>query len=130
MTVCSNMALAGESTVFRVMHRHGVIIRLRESLDRYFGEYEKEITMLQNQFGVWQASPVQDIEMKAIAYDAVTQGVSRSRLLDDIHTNYYRAKDLGYPDCAPRTLWGVYNSFTRAFFKALNPAPNGPPNSV
>jgi hypothetical protein len=120
--VCDNMALSGQSTVFRVLHRHGVVNVLRQSLDRYFGEYDQQITMLKDRFGVWQASPVTDVVAKSIVYDAITDGLIPSRLLDDIDTNYFRAAELKYEDCAPRSLWGLHNSFTRAF-KALNPAP-------
>jgi hypothetical protein len=120
--ICDNLAMCGDSTVFKVLHRHGVIGLLRQSFDRYFGEYDQAITMLRDRFGVWQASPLQDIEAKALVYDAVTTGVIPGRLLDDIHVNYFRGADLGYADCAPRSKWGLHNAFTRAF-KSLNPAP-------
>jgi hypothetical protein len=39
-----------------------------------------------------------------------------------VHVNYFRGPGLNYEDCAPRTKWGLHNSFTCAF-KALNPEP-------
>jgi hypothetical protein len=120
--VCDNLALVGDKRLFSLVHKHGVMGHLRQSLDQYFGAFDQQIEMLRDRFGVWQRSPLQDIEAKALVYDAVITGVIPSRLLDDINTAYFAAEALGYEDCAPRTKWGLSNAFTRSF-KSLNPAP-------
>jgi hypothetical protein len=120
--VCDNMALVGETTVFRIQHRHGAMGALRQSLGTYFGAYDKQIEMLRDRFGVWQASPITNVVAKSVVYDAITSGIIPSRLLDDIDDAYFRGAEKGYEDCAPRNLWGLHNAFTRSF-KTLNPAP-------
>lgn len=122
VTICDNMAMVGDATVFRAMHKHGVVAQLRAMLARYFGEYDKTVGMMTDRIEGWQHWGLHDIEAKALVYDAVTTGVIPTRLLDDVHVAYFRAKDLGYPDCAPRTKWGLHNAFTRSF-KSLNPGP-------
>ena len=122
VTICDNMAMMGSSTVFRLLHKHGVIAHLRDRLARYFGEYDKELATIKDRIERWANWGLHDIEAKATVYDAVTTGVIPTRLLDDVHVAYFNARDLGYTDCEPRTKWGLHNSFTRAF-KSLNPAP-------
>jgi hypothetical protein len=122
VTICDNMAMMGDTTVFRLMHKHGVMAGLRERLARYFGEYDKQIAAIKDRIEAWRWAALTDIEAKATVYDAVTTGVIPSRCLDDIHTAYFSASALGYSDCEPRSKWGLHNAFTRAF-KSLGPAP-------
>jgi hypothetical protein len=122
VTICDNMAMMGDTTVFRLMHKHGVMAGLRERLSRYFGEYDKQVASIKDRIEAWRWAGLTDIEAKATVYDAVTTGVIPSRLLGDIDTAYFRATDLGYTDCEPRSKWGLHNAFTRSF-KSLNPAP-------
>lgn len=122
VTICDNMAMMGDATLFRLMHKHGVMAQLRERLARYFGEYDKQIASIKDRIDAWAAWGLHDIEAKATVYDAVTTGVIPTRLIDDIHTAYFSADALGYEDCQPRTKWGLHNAFTRSF-KSLSAAP-------
>lgn len=120
--VCTNLALSGEAKVFRNRHTHGVMGRLREALGRYVGGLGRQVEMLKDRFGVWQAAGLTDDAAKVVIYDAIAGGVVPSRVRPEIHEAYFSAERLGYPDCAPRTKMGLHNAFTRAL-KALNPGP-------
>lgn len=120
--VCDNLALSGDREVFRNLHTHGVIGRLRESLGGYFGGLQEQVAKLRERFGVWQASPLTDTEAKAIVYDALHDGTLPHRIRHEVHEAYFRAEELEYTDCMPRSKWGLHNACTRAF-KALNPGP-------
>lgn len=122
VTICDNMALVGDATVFRLMHKHGVMANLRERLAYYFGGFGQEVTAIRHRIEAWTWAGLTDIEAKATVYDAVTTGVIPTRLMGDIHSAYFNAKALGYSDCEPRSKWGLHNAFTRAF-KSLSPAP-------
>ena len=65
-----------------------------------------------------------DARAKELIYDAVAADVVPARLLRPVHSYYFdRADDR--PDCAPRSLWGLHNSFTRAV-QVLPPTRRGP----
>ena len=56
-----------------------------------------------------------DTSMGTKLDDSVTTGIIPSRVLHDVHANYFRAKELEYPDCEPRSRWGpVLDSGCRA----------------
>lgn len=120
--VCENLSLSGDVEVFRNKHTHGVFQRLRQSLGRYFGGLGQQIELLKDRFGVWQAAKLDDDGAKVIIYDAIAKGIIPSRIRPEVHEAYFNAEQLGYEDCAPRSKWGLHNSFTRAI-KALNPSP-------
>jgi hypothetical protein len=81
-----------------------------------------EFAAVEARFERWGNAPLRDPEAKVLIYDALHQGVIPHRLRPDVHEAYFRAADLGYVDCAPRSVLGLHNAFTRSF-KALNPAP-------
>lgn len=121
--VCDNLALSGDTKLFRSRHKHGVFSRLREALGGYFGKLGDEINLVKDRFGVWQAADLTDDQAKVLIYDAIQAGIIPARIRPDVHQAYFQAEDLGYADSAPRTKLGLHNAFTRAI-KALNPAPS------
>jgi hypothetical protein len=121
--VCDNLALVGSERVFNAPHRHGVIARLTETLGSFFRDkLPMEFVDVATRFERWGHAPLRDPEAKVLIYDALHHGVIPHRLRPDVHEAYFRASDLGYVDCAPRSVLGLHNAFTRSF-KALNPAP-------
>jgi hypothetical protein len=120
--VCDNMALSGDREVFRNMHTHGVMGRLRESVGAYFGGLEAQAEVLRKRFAAWQASSLTDTEAKALIYDGLAGAIIPHRIRHEVHKNYFDAEALGFEDSAPRSKWGLHNACTRAF-KALNPGP-------
>jgi Domain of unknown function (DUF932) len=120
--VCDNLALSGDVQVFRNKHTHGVYSRLRAALGTYVRQLGHQIEMMKDRFGVWQAAEISDDQAKVLIYDAIAKGVIPSRIRPEVHAAYFDAARLNYEDCAPRTAFGLHNSFTRAI-KALSPAP-------
>jgi hypothetical protein len=120
---CDNLALIGSERVFNSPHRHGVMARLSESLGAFFRDkLPMEFADVDARFERWGNVPLRDLDAKGLIYDAMHLGVIPHRLRPDVHTAYFQASALGYVDCAPRSLLGLHNAFSRSF-KALNPAP-------
>lgn len=109
--VCDNLALAGSSFAFRRKHTSGLAID--EAVRAGFDRYEQETTKLAGHIARLRETPVTDTRAKELIYDAVAGDVVPARLLRPVHSYYFDPAD-DRPDCAPRTLWGLHNSFTRA----------------
>jgi len=120
--ICDNLALIGQTKLFKHRHTHGVIGRLREAVTGYFAKLPQAIQMVQDRVGVWQAAPLSDDEAKVVIYDAIQTGTIPARIRPEVHAAYFDAEKLGFEDCLGRNKWGLHNAFTRSF-KALNPGP-------
>ncbi len=116
--VCDNLALSGEGVIF---HRKNTIgFRLwdvvRRGMDRLLASFTT-LNMTINKLGEWELDSGQ---AESMAYRAaVAQRAVPVRLLQGVHEAYFVKGPSGeYPDCAPRTAWGLHNSFTRAIGEA------------
>jgi hypothetical protein len=110
--VCDNLALSGSVVAFR--HRHTTRLDLGETIAHGFDRYETHAAALAATIDRLRTIEIDGTAAKEVIYDAVVEGVIPLRLLSTIHSLYFDPCD-ERPDCAPRTLWGLHNAFTRAF---------------
>lgn len=109
--VCDNLAMSGDTFALKAMHTTG--LDLRAALARGFDRFLQHVEGLRLQIGRLKASPLNDFEARALAFEAFAAGVVPSRLLDDVDRFYFRPTE-DMTDCQPRSLWGLHNAFTRA----------------
>lgn len=115
--VCDNLALAG--SVFAFNRKHTNRLDLAQTIRTGFDRYEQDASHLQSHIERLRADEIGDGRAKDVIYEALAQRVIPMRLFHDIHAAYFQPSEVR-PDCAPRTLWGLHNAFTRAL-KRLSP---------
>jgi hypothetical protein len=119
--ICDNMVLSGEEFSFTRKNTtgltfHGLFTLVKDGIARW----REQIDIVGVKIEALNALPLPDVDAKAIAYDALVQGVIPKNLLEPVHANYFGPEPT--EDCAPRTRWGLHNAFTRAM-RDLKPQP-------
>lgn len=107
--VCENMILSGNVVMVAKKHtlRMNLLDQVRNGFSRYLGQQE----ILQDGVNRLVEDELTTDQAKSIVYDSILNHGVPSRLLKDIDHWYFDEKP---EDCAPRTSWGLHNSFTRA----------------
>jgi hypothetical protein len=109
--VCDNLALSGTKIVFR---KHTSQINLTHSISAGLDRYLEVAASLEQVIRTAEVTPISDDAAKVKLFDLRYQGVLPTSLFDQAASNYFRATQLGYEDCKPRTTWGLHNATTRA----------------
>ena len=117
VTVCDNMVLSGDMFAWDKRHTIGLdmVELIRGGFDRFLGQH----AALESSIKALEVMPLEDGSAKARVYDVFATGILPVRLFDDVHSYYFAPTD-ETPDCAPRTMMGLHNAFTRAM-KQLRP---------
>lgn len=132
VVVCSNGLFSGDAIVLKRRHTTG--LRLQREIDggveralEHQGRLDAQIEWLKN-------TEIDADRAKSLMVDACVgaHDVCAPRYLRHVHDRFFgvgrnsdeRSADLAQrPDCAPRSLWGLNNSFTRTFRDEMDPAP-------
>ena len=117
--VCDNLALSGDMIALSRKNTTGLELadELRRGFDKFLGQAELMAAQVKQLAG----HTITDDEAKVIVFDAFAAKFLPVRLMDDVADFYFKASEQT-PDCQPRTLWGLHNSFTRAL-KTMKPVP-------
>ena len=116
--VCDNMMLSGQHITFKRKHTSGLNLRqvVRDGIERYL----KDSDLTTQRIERIRAISLSDDEAKSALYDLLQTKILPSKLLPTVHEAYFDKLE-EYPDCAPRSLWGLHNACTRGA-KLLEPA--------
>lgn len=132
VVVCSNGLFSGDAIVLKRRHTTG--LRLQREVDlgveraiEHQGRLDAQVDWLKN-------TEIKADRAKSLMVDACvgSHDVCAPRYLRHVHDRYFgvggnseqRHEDLtSRPDCAPRSLWGLHNAFTRTFRDEMDPAP-------
>jgi hypothetical protein len=115
--VCDNLTLSGD--MIAIMRKNTVGLDLAAALQTGFEKFLQHATTLDQHIARMQARMITDMEAKAIIHDVFAARVLPIRLFDYVQQFYFHPQG-DMTDCLPRTVYGLFNSFTRTV-KALNP---------
>ena len=118
--VCDNMALSGETALLSCRHtlHTDISMRIMDSVDHLVESY----ATLDRNLARLQTHSLEQDAAKVLIYDAfMREQVMAPQYLDRVHEWYFNAKE-DAPDCAPRTLWGLNNAFTRVVKEMPSPS--------
>jgi hypothetical protein len=110
--ICDNLALSGESQIVRAAHyrRLSLNYEIDSGLDRYF----QACRVFDHSVGAMKSARVDGEAAKALIFDIFQQGILSHTLFNEVASNFFKAQELGYEDCIPRSQWGAHNACTRA----------------
>lgn len=113
--VCDNMAFSGDTVIMRQKHTWGY--NLRETIQRGLDSWQKKRVNMATSIERMQNTPINDTTAQAILGKALYDGVTTFQVFKSAYDLYFekavRQPEL-YPDCAPRSAWGLHNAYTRA----------------
>jgi hypothetical protein len=115
--VCDNLALSGD--LIALSRKNTTGLDLAEELKAGFAKFIVQAEVMAAQVQELTGHALSNDEAKVIIFDAFAAKFLPVRLMDDVANFYFKASE-ATPDCQPRTMWGLHNSFTRAL-KALSP---------
>jgi hypothetical protein len=115
--VCDNLCMSGD--MIAVLKRNTKNLDLLDALKHGFDQFLQHASALDLHIARLQATMISDLQAKAMVFDAFAQQVLPVHLFDDVSMAYFQPAE--FPDCQPRTQWGLHNAFTRAL-KQLQPA--------
>jgi hypothetical protein len=114
--ICDNMILSGSMIVLKAKHTWGFNLGNRITLG--LEKWEKDIVVYRNSVSDLSMKEVTDREAQALLAKVLYDGTITFQTFKVAYDLYFeravRTPDL-YPDCAPRTQWGLHNALTRAF---------------
>jgi hypothetical protein len=116
--VCDNLMMSGDSILLK--HKSTTNFDLENAVATAFRHYLDQRVDWMQHLKRMAEHQLKDVSAKEVIYDLVTDGVIPTRLLFKVDKQYFQA-DKETPDCQPRTMWGLYNSFTRTV-KEMTPA--------
>jgi len=113
--VCDNLSLTGDATILKQKHTWGY--NLRSLINRGLDAWQnKRIDMIDG-LERMQNTPLSDTQAQALLGKALYDGVTTQQTFRAAYELYFvRAVNSPeqYPDCAPRSAWGLHNAYTRA----------------
>lgn len=113
--VCDNMAFSGDVTILKQKHTWGY--NLRELIQRGLDSWQRKRVNMAQSIERMQNTPINDTTAQAILGKALYDGVTTFQVFKVAYDLYFekavRQPEL-YPDCAPRSAWGLHNAYTRA----------------
>ena len=102
--------------VLKAKHTWGFHLGQRITLG--LEKWEKDITVYRSKVLDLNETDITDSEAQAILARVLYSGIITFQTFKLAYDYYFeravRTPDL-YPDCAPRTQWGLHNALTRAF---------------
>jgi len=117
--VCDNLTLSGD--MIAIMKKNTVGLDLAVALTAGFSKFLTHASSLDRAIMRLQSQNIADAEAKAMIYDTFNAGVVPVRLFGYVGAHYFHPQP-HMTDCTPRTVYGLYNAFTRAV-KELGPLP-------
>jgi len=117
--VCDNLAFSGDLIALRRRHTTG--FDLDADIARAMGRYQAHQLTLQQKIAAIQARLIGDDEAKALIFEVFRREILPIRHFKPVAEAYFNPRP-EMTDCAPRTLWGLYNALSRAV-RAMAPAP-------
>lgn len=115
--VCDNLALSGD--LIALSRKNTTKLDLAAELKIGFDKFCQQAEVMAKQVQELTGHALSNDEAKIVIFDAFAAKFLPVRLMDDVADFYFKAS-AETPDCQPRTMWGLHNSFTRAL-KALSP---------
>jgi hypothetical protein len=117
--VCDNMALSGDLIALSRKHTTGLdlVQEIRLGFDRFLVQAETLAAQLER----LAQHEISNDEAKVLVFDAFAKRFLPARHFDTVAGFYFQA-DERFPDCQPRTKWGLHNAFTRAI-RNMRPIP-------
>ncbi len=117
--VCDNMMLSGDITILKQKHNWKYTLGnlIQQGLDAW---QRKRVTMAID-IDRMQNTAISDITAQAMLSKALYEGVTTLQTFKLAYELYFvRAvrQPEAYPDCAPRSAWGLHNAYTRALKEA------------
>lgn len=119
--VCDNMMLSGDVTIIR--QKHNWSYSLRSSIQRGLQGWQNKRVSMINSIERMQNTPINDDTARSLLAKALFDGVTTYDTFKSAYDFYFvkgATQPELYPDCAPRSAWGLHNSYTRAL-KDANP---------
>jgi len=113
--VCDNMMLSGDVTILK--HKHTWNFSLRDLVQRGLDAWQKKRVNMIDSISRMQNTPLNDTTAQAILGKALYDGVTTFQTFKIAYDLYFTravAQPEQYPDCAPRTAYGLHNAYTRA----------------
>lgn len=113
--VCDNMMLSGEAVI--ASHKHTWGFNLRSSIQRGLDLWQRNRVNMASSIEKMQNTPINDITAQALLAKSLFDGVTTHAIFKDAYEFYFVKAVTNpelYPDCAPRTAWGLHNAYTRA----------------
>lgn len=114
--MCSNLIMSGD--MFVVQKKFTIHMKLRDAVDNGFERFAFQHANLNKQLEIMATAGVNDQEAKAMIFDSITK--RNMPLMTARHTaGWFFGEEYGGPekvteDCAPRTMFGLHNAFTRS----------------
>lgn len=126
--VCDNMALSGDVTVLKQKHTWGYSLRnlINKGLNIWQGKQVNMASSIDRMIN----TPLSDNEAQALLARSLYDGITTFqtfKLAYDLYFERAVRTPEQYPDCAPRSAWGLHNAYTRALKEAT---PNAAFNST
>jgi len=116
--VCDNLSLSGDKIA---LHKHSRGLHLAALIRAGLEKFQEHYQAFDDAIIDAEGRSITDDEAKVRLFNLRYDGVLPVSIFDEASTAYFRAEQLGYEDCAPRTVFGLHNACTRPV-KALAPA--------
>lgn len=117
--VCDNLSFSGDLIALR--RKHTPRFDLNADISRAVDRYQTHLLQLQEKIAAIQATPISDLDGKAMIVDAFRHEILPIRFFKTVCETYYDPSP-DMTDVLPRTRWGLHNAFTRCV-RQMAPAP-------
>lgn len=114
--MCSNLIMSGE--MFIVQRKFTLRLTLKDAIDNGFDQFTLQHSTMEGKLNLMSRTSVLDVEAKAMIFEGITKFHLPMAIARDT-AKWYFGEEYGgeeeiTEDCAPRTEFGLYNSFTRS----------------
>lgn len=119
--VCDNMLLSGDVTILK--QKHNWSYNLRSLIQRGLDTWQSKRISMADSIERMQNTPINDETARSLLAKALYEGVTTFETFKSAYDLYFVqsvATPEYFPDCAPRSAWGLHNAYTRAL-KGSNP---------
>jgi len=113
--VCDNMMLSGDITILK--QKHNWRYNLRNLIQQGLDAWQRKRVNLANSIERMMDTPITDTTAQALLGKALYDGITTLQTFKLAYELYFTravAQPEAYPDCAPRSAWGLHNAYTRA----------------
>jgi hypothetical protein len=113
---CDNLTLSGDLIVLKAKHTWGFNLGNRITLG--LEKWEKDIVVFRNNVLDLTLREINDRDAQALLAKVLYDGTITFQTFKVAYDLYFQRAVVTpdqYPDCAPRTEWGLHNALTRAF---------------
>ena len=125
--VCDNMAFSGDATILK--HKHTWNFSIRDLISHGLDIWTRKQGRMVADIERMARTPLSNEQAQSVMAKALYEGVTTFqtfKLAYDLFFERACTHPEQYQDCAPRTLWGLHNAYTRALKESTpNAAFNG-----